>query len=350
MKTKLIISVLIAVCAVFVPIMAARQQSTAMAAEKEAKRISAEETESGEGAQPQPENTPDYDIKTPVESTKVNVLMGDGQAREMELEEYLVGVVAGEMPASFNTEALKAQAVAARTYTLYKILVSPSANHKEDVCTDPACCKAYSDEETLRAKWKDSYNANMEKITGAVWSTRGEYMVYDGQPVLAVFHSSSAGATESSGRVWNSDLPYLVSVQSPETAADVKNYVSELVVSQSDFRDTVLAKHPEAELSGECADWIRGIEYTESGRIQTIDIGGAVIKGTELRSMFGLRSTAAQIEVKGGDIVFTVTGYGHGVGMSQYGADVMAGEGKTYREILQWYYTGVAFGIISEPF
>ena len=274
----------------------------------------------------------------------VKVLMDDGNIEEMDLEEYIKGVVSAEMPASFEIEALKAQAVAARTYTLYKMWVQPSDNHPDaDVCTDYTCCKAYSTDEELREHWGDGYEDNREKIAKAVEETRGEYMVYEDEPVLAVFHSSSAGATENSADVWGGNVPYLVSVQSPENESQVTNYVSDVTVSFEEFKSTVLEKFPEAVFADDKNTWITDIIYTDSGRIDTLNVGGVTVKGTELRSMFGLRSTAVTVQVGEENITFTSTGYGHGVGMSQYGANTMALEGSTYKEILSWYYTGVGF-------
>ena len=273
---------------------------------------------------------------------EISVLVGD-KTRIMDIEEYLVGVVAGEMPASFEDEAIKAQTVAARTYTLYKLWVEPSSNHEENVCTDAACCKAYADEETLKLKWGDDFEANMAKIRALVWSTQGVYMVYEDEPVLAVFHSSSAGKTENSGSVWNKDVPYLSSVESPEGSEDVKNYVSVTEIEYDDFKMRFLKEYPEAAFSENKDEWITDIVYTDSGRINSLYIGGVKLRGTEVRSLYDLRSTAFDIEFGEESIIFTVTGYGHGVGMSQYGANCMAKEGSTWEEILLWYYTGVGF-------
>ena len=289
-----------------------------------------------------PESNTAHETLTPVSGCDVNVLMGD-ETVVMDIEKYLVGVVAGEMPVTFEEEALKAHAAAARTYTLYKLWVEPSDNHDADVCTDPGCCKAYSDETMLREKWGDEFEANIAKIEMAVWETQGMYMVYDGEPVLAVFHSSSSGATENSGNVWNRDVPYLVSVLSPEGSDEVTNYITTTEVSYDEFKNTVLENYPEADFSSSEQDWVTDIVYSESGRINSAVIGGVEIPGTEIRSMFSLRSTAVSVAMGAKGVVFTVTGYGHGVGMSQYGANCLAKEGKTWQEILRWYYSGVDF-------
>ena len=264
-------------------------------------------------------------------------VLTDGGAVTMDMQEYLVGVVAAEMPASFQEEALKAQAVAARTYAMYCAL---GQKHGEaQVCTDYTCCQAWQSEEALRQKWGGDYDACSQKIRAAVEATAGQYLSYEGQPVFAAFHSSSAGATEDCGQVWNPS-PYLVSVSSPETAEDVPNFVSTVDCTPLDFRDTLLYAHPEADFTGEESGWIGEVRLDGSGRVASAVLGGVSMKGTELRQLFGLRSTAFCLEYTGESFRFTVTGYGHGVGMSQYGANVMAREGGTYTGILAHYYPG----------
>ena len=264
-------------------------------------------------------------------------VLTDGGAVTMDMQEYLVGVVAAEMPASFQEEALKAQAVAARTYAMYCALGQKHGDAQ--VCTDYTCCQAWQGEEALRQKWGGDYDACSQKIRAAVEATAGQYLSYEGQPVFAAFHSSSAGATEDCGQVWNPS-PYLVSVSSPETAEDVPNFVSTVDCTPLDFRDTLLYAHPEADFTGEESSWIGEVRLDGSGRVASAVLGGVSMKGTELRQLFGLRSTAFCLEYTGESFRFTVTGYGHGVGMSQYGANVMAREGGTYTGILAHYYPG----------
>jgi stage II sporulation protein D len=235
---------------------------------------------------------------------------------------------------------LKAQAVAARTYTLYCKQFCADKHADADVCSDPACCKAYADDSALRARWGADYDTYIAKIKEAVAETDGEYMVYEGEPILAVFHSSSDGYTEDSGNVWNTSLPYLQSVKSPETSAEVPGYVTSVTVSLDDFKSTILEQYPEATFDGEPASWIGPSIADASGRLASISIGGVELSGTTLRSLFALRSASIEITANADNIVLTTTGYGHGVGMSQYGANTLAAQGKNYEEILQWYYTG----------
>lgn len=269
----------------------------------------------------------------------ISVLL-DGEPVQMNVYDYLVGVVAAEMPASFEPEALKAQAVAARSY-LERALYFGSKHENADICTDSACCQAYISDEKMRANWGADYETNVRKIRDAVTETDGEYLVYDGEPALAAFHSSSAGRTEASASVWN-ELPYLVSVDSPETAGDVPNFVSSLELSELDFRDTILHLRPEADMTGDADTWLGAVERNDSGRVQSIEIGGQTISGEDMRTLFSLRSTAFELVHADGTFRFTVTGYGHGVGMSQYGANVMARQGADHREILEHYYSGAA--------
>lgn len=266
----------------------------------------------------------------------------DGETvTEMTLGEYLVGVVRAEMPASFQPEALKAQAVAARTYTLYKIQTGGNHGATADICTNSTCCQAYIDEERARANWGTSADDYEQKIENSVKETDGQVILYGGVPILAVFHSSSAGQTRKAGEVWQSDLPYLQAVASPEDGASIPNYYSRAEFTPEEFRAAFLAAHPEADLSGDMSGWLKNAAVDSAGSVETVEVGGVTVKGSQLRSILGLRSACFEWEVQDGKLVFFVTGYGHGVGMSQYGANAMAEDGADYLEILTHYYTGV---------
>ena len=257
------------------------------------------------------------------------------------MADYLWRVVAAEMPASFEPEALKAQAVTARTYTLYKRSIGVNPNHPDaDVCADINCCQAYLDPDKAAANWGDSAQTYTEKIAQAVSSTDGQAILYDGAPIDAVFFSSAAGRTLSSVEVWGGSVPYLESVESPE-GEEVPNYRTTVEVPAEEFRTTFLAQYPQADLSGEASEWFGETVPTSSGGVETMSVGGVTVKGTALRTLFGLRSASFTVEAEGDQVVFSVTGYGHGVGMSQYGANALAKEGKSYLDILTHYYTGV---------
>lgn len=299
-------------------------------------------------AQPNPINTESpavssspqgqvYEMKKDLE-TKITVLEY-GELKDTTLAEYLPLVLAAEMPVSFETEALKAQTVAVRTYIMYCDAHRKSAHPDASVCSDSKCCLAFRDETQLRAAWGADYENNMASIKSAVAATDGQVLEYEGQPILAAFHSSSAGKTESGSELWGS-VPYLTSVSSPETADDVPNYVTTVEVTSDNFKETIAAKYPELKLEGEASAWVADAQCDDSGRVRSISICGQSISGSDMRTLFALRSTAFELKYNDGVFVFTVTGYGHGLGMSQYGANVMAKKGFTYTEILNHYYEG----------
>lgn len=290
----------------------------------------------------EPENldTPPETLGGPLDSAvMLRVLVGD-EVREMDMGTYLVGVVRAEMPAAFAEEALKAQAVAARTYTYYKMLHGGSAAHPQaDACDDITCCKAYMDAQTAAANWGGQAETYEAKLRAAVADTDGECVLYEEQPVLAVFHASSAGRTQDAADVWSSALPYLRSVASPEDEATVPGYHSNASFSTGELKAMLQAALPEAALSGPASSWFTGVGQNAAGAVTEITVGGVAISGSRLRTILGLRSTCFTMSFEGDTVTFSVTGYGHGVGMSQYGANVLAGDGKDYREILSWYYT-----------
>ena len=278
---------------------------------------------------PAPSDLQDKDIR-------FTVLTEDGVA-ETDMASCLPGIIAGEMPASFHSEALKAQAVAARTYILHRKNRTIPAHPQADICNDPACCKAYADDAALREKWRDSYDFYLEKVTAAARETDGEYLTYEGEPIEAVFHSSSAGSTEASSAIWNGRA-YLVSVESPETAADVPNFVTTVQFTPEEFRTRITKAKPHLQLDTDPALWISDLTINQSGRVESLRIGGEIFSGTTVRSALGLRSASFTVDYAESGFTFTVSGYGHGVGMSQYGANVYARQGLDYAEILAHYY------------
>lgn len=264
-----------------------------------------------------------------------------GTTEQMTLERYLTGVVRGEMPASFEMEALRAQAAAERSYVYYQLAAGRKDAHPDaDFCTDHTCCSAYLSETAAREKWGGDFAPWNTRVEQAVSDTDGQVVLYRGQPILAVFHSSSAGRTAAAGDVWSGDLPYLVSVDSPEGEETVPNYYSTVTFTAAEAKEKLLAAHPELKLSGTPDRWFGAAAENGSGRVETVSVGGTDIEGTELRRIFGLRSACFTVAADSESVTFRVTGYGHGVGMSQYGANQLAREGKTWQEILEWYYTG----------
>ncbi len=276
----------------------------------------------------------------------VTLTIQDGDTTEqMTLERYLTGVVRGEMPASFEMEALRAQAAAERSYVYYQLAAGRKDAHPDaDFCTDHTCCSAYLSETAAREKWGGDFAPWNTRVEQAVSDTDGQVVLYNGQPILAVFHSSSAGRTAAAGDVWSGDLPYLVSVDSPEGEETVPNYYSTVTFTAAEAKEKLLAAHPELKLSGTPDRWFGAAAENGSGRVETVSVGGTDIEGTELRRIFGLRSACFTVAADSESVTFRVTGYGHGVGMSQYGANQLAREGKTWQEILEWYYTGATVG------
>lgn len=270
----------------------------------------------------------------PAEETTVliPVLAPGGSTRQMPLEEYLAGVVLGEMPSYFEEEALKAQSVVARTYTLKAVAVG--GKHGGAICTDPGCCQAYtSGESFLKA---GGTRENLEKIRGAVLATAGEVLTYEGELIEATYFSCSGGSTEDAAAVWGTDYPYLRAVSSPgEEGAD---YYTDTKVFDREVFCAALDISP----SGNPEKWIGRPTYTPGGGVAAIVIGGREFTGTQLRSLLGLRSTAMSFLTEDDRITVTTKGFGHRVGMSQYGADAMAVAGYGYREILEHYYPGTS--------
>ncbi len=267
-----------------------------------------------------------------------------GEAREMELEEYIVGVVAAEMPYTFNSEALKAQAVAARSYCIYKS--ERDSGHGEDgadVCTSYSHCAAYISEEGLIEKYgEDNAKKIMNKVRAAVEATKGEIITYNGKTALALFHSRSWKYTESSENVWGGSYPYLVSVSTPEADS-----VSTVTVTEKELEKLFNSSYAiKVSASSEKPKKLLTSEKNSSGRQASLFYEGQELKAKKLRSLLGLRSCDFEYEKVSGGWIFTVHGYGHGVGMSQYGANEMAKRGSDYKEILTHYYTGVEIGTV----
>jgi len=269
----------------------------------------------------------------------VRLKQADGSVEELSMSEYLWGVVAAEMPATFEEEALKAQACAARTYTVRKQAASSEKHPDADVCADSSCCQAYIRRDAAEARWGLNAGTYGDKITRAVAETDGLGILYAGEPIQAVFFSSAPGKTADAAEVWGNEVDYLKSVDSPE-GDEVPNYHSQLLVSPDEVKKQAASACPDADLSGGESGWFGRPVLNGAGMVDTITLGGAELTGRQVRSMFSLRSAAFTVAWDGEQFVFDVTGYGHGVGMSQYGANALAKEGKTFQDILTWYYTG----------
>ena len=264
------------------------------------------------------------------------------EVEELNIDEYLYGVVSSEMPASFEVEALKAQAIVARTYTIYQIIHNSSKHENADICDSYECCQAWISKEERLAKWNaEEAEINWNKIVEAVDSTKGKAITYNGEPINAFFHANSGGVTECSLNIWGGiDYPYLKSV---ETAGEegYTQYASEVVLSYQDLLSKIQVGHADCEIDFSQQDSIQILEYTTSGRVKTIKFGNKEIAGTEARTLLGLKSTNFTFAIDEENVTFTVTGYGHGVGMSQTGADALAKAGSNYEAIIKHFYTDV---------
>ena len=282
----------------------------------------------------------DYDYK---QYDTIKLLHADtGEIEELPLDTYLLGVVSAEMPANFEQEALNAQALVARTYTIYSIVHSGGKHGEADICDDSTCCQAWISKEDRMARWDEAERElNWRKIENAVNITAGKIITYNGEVIDAFFHSNSGGATEAPVNVWGgTNYPYL---QSVETAGEdaYSQYSSEMILTKEELKNKILAKHSDFIIDYSQSDCIQILEYTESGRVKTIKIGNLNLSGVEVRTLLGLRSANFEVSIEGENIKFAVKGYGHGVGMSQTGADSMAKQGSNYEEIVKHFYTGV---------
>lgn len=254
-----------------------------------------------------------------------------GKNAEMPFEEYLLGVLLSEMPTSFEDEALKAQAIACRTYAVYKKSMGTTHESGAQLCTSPSHCQAFID------PWSVS-RERFEKAYAAIDATRGQIMIFDGKPVLAVFHASSDKKTRSSEEVWGGRLSYLTSVDTAEAFNPTMDIMKEYRFSKSEFAARLGVA--ESDIS------VIGLERNASGSVSRVNIGEKSMNGGDFVRLFGLRSHSFEISVIEDNIIITCGGYGHGVGMSQYGAQDMAQKGYSCAEILSHYYTGISFGCV----
>ena len=264
------------------------------------------------------------------DETVVRVLTKNNTVEKINLEDYLVGVVSGEVPVSFEKEAIKAQAVAARTYALKQI--ENHKNYEYDV-KDDTSSQVYQTDEELRNKWGNNYDEYVKKIKKCVNETEGEYVSYNNEVIYAFFFSTSNGKTEDNKNVFGKDLPYLKVVDSSFDECETKNFTTVKIVSLDDFyKQLNLEKSDELNIT----DIVR----TESGRISSIMVNGKAFTGRDFQKRLSLRSNDFTIQKNNENITITTKGFGHGVGMSQYGANALAKRHKTYDEILKYYYQG----------
>lgn len=274
---------------------------------------------------------------------KINVyLHEEDRIEEMSMDEYLIGALAAEMPAAFETEALKAQAVAARTYAIQQMVRYGGGGYKgADISTDYRVHQAYIGDAKQREKWGDAYESYREKLRLAVRDTAGEVASYDGKLIRALYHSSCGGCTASSQEVWDKALPYLVSVRC-DWDSDAPRYREEKRVSFADIAANLGEAATVMTASADGGEIVRVVNRTESGRADLVRIGEQNYAGHDVRDKLALRSANFTARADGDGIIFSTVGYGHGVGLCQYGANGMAKAGYSYRDILLHYYRGIS--------
>lgn len=276
-------------------------------------------------------------------ATPLTLARSDGTVETLSLSAYLWGVLAAEMPASFPLEALKAQAVAARTYTLLR-MEHPSSKHGEaQVCDNSGCCQAYMDVSTRLDSWGENGAFYQEKLALAVAETDGLSVLYEGYPIDAVFFSSADGTTLDAFSVWGTALPYLVGVETRE-GDDVPNYHSVVTYTCDELQLLLTSAYPTMQLPSDTSQWFTNRISLEGGSVAQYTVGGVTLTGQQLRTALGLRSTSFSL-TSGEVFTFFVTGYGHGVGLSQYGAKAMAEDGATFEEIITWYYSNTTLDV-----
>lgn len=277
------------------------------------------------------------------DSPIINVYKADkNKVEKMDIEEYLYGVLSSEMPSSFDEEALKAQAIAARTYVIYKMENNITSGHKNaTVCTDSSHCQAYTSYDDLKQNKGDKWiKSDYIKVKKAVDDTKGQIITYEDKTIVPLYFSTSAGKTENSKDVFSTQYPYLVSVDSPYDKISPK-YSTTYSISKNKFITYIKSVYPKLSISlDKLNNQISILDRTESGCVKTVQVGNIKMSGTEIRKVLNLNSSNFSITYDNEDIEFNVKGYGHGVGMSQWGAEGMAKEGYKYYDILFHYFQG----------
>lgn len=286
---------------------------------------------------------PDNPEAIPVDSSQLDssvevavYRMSKQEIEKFPLERYVVGVVAAEMPADFELEALKAQALAARTYIVKQMMSEAKLGVPEGATvTDTVNHQVFRNEEDLKKDWKSDYDWKLKKVQEAVIATKGQILTYEGSPIYTTFFSTSNGYTENSEEYWSDSYPYLRSVESPWDIKESPKFNNQVVMSIAEFEQKLGVKVSGKQTIGEI------IETTSGKRVAKVDFNGKTLTGKDIREKLELKSSDFSWLKKGDHIVINTKGYGHGVGMSQYGANGMAKEGKNYEQIVKYYYKGV---------
>ncbi|MBO4523764.1 MAG: stage II sporulation protein D [Ruminococcus sp.] len=308
---------------------------------------------------PQTETQYEYDIESIENSSENNILstepykvldISSGKVLEVPVLDYVIGAVCAEMPANFGTEALKAQAVAAHTYAERRRISAANSSDPDlkgaDFSNDTSKYQGYFTKEHAKECFGDRFEENFAKIASAVEEVLPYIITYEDVPIIAAFHSMSGGYTESAENVWGVPVDYLVEVDSLSDMT-APHFREKTAFSREELKVALEAAFPDIKLSSDMKEWLKVMSVSDSGTVLTVAIGDITVSGSEIKDALGLRSASFEISFFDNQAEITTKGFGHGVGMSQYGANAMAAEGKNWREILSHYYPNC---IISESF
>lgn len=271
-----------------------------------------------------------------------------GEVLDVPVLDYMIGAVASEMPITWPDEALKAQGIAAHSYALYQRDHADTASLGGAwFSVDPARRQGYMTTEVLKSYWGDAFDANYQRLKELLEPLEHTMLLYDGAPAAACYHAISNGRTEASQLVWNEALPYLQGVDSPLDKL-AEGYQETVSYTTQQMYDMLATQFSGLDLSGSADSWFGETSLTDAGYVDTIQVGGAFVKGTQLRTALGLRSSCFTIQRTEEGFDVTTLGYGHGVGLSQCGAEAMASQGQSCAEILSWYFPGTTLGEYTE--
>ncbi len=287
----------------------------------------------------------DYDSEFRIYNQSTN------KVERVNYKDYVRGAICAEMSPEFHSEALEAQGIAALTYALYNQKMHRDkdipALHGADFAADPLNWKGFVTKEIAKERYGEKFDVYWSKICSAADEASQKIIVYDDEPILAAYHSTSGGITEAAENVWNHSLPYLIPVSSRGDLL-APGYETELTLSAEQFKEIAVNSIADLTFSSEPNDWIEVLDRSEGGYATAVRVGNQIIHGKKLRSMLELRSSNFSVRCDGKTFYFTVCGYGHGVGLSQYGADFMAMQGSNSDEILCYYFTGAKIASADE--
>lgn len=336
MKIYAVLSVILTLFMLLFPVITVSIKNTDNVDTIQSTSISQQETTNGREDSTEEETQNANSDKT---GETINVLrVNSGKVTSVSTRDYIIGAVASEISPLCEKEAIKAQAVACYTYAKYK-KENGGNGSGSDISDSSETCQGYADKSELKEKWGGNYELYYKKISGCVDEVLGQYMTYKGKTIIAPYHAISPGKTEDASVVWKQDISYLKSASAPgdELCGEFDSVVT---LSKDEFKKRA-EKLGSVELTGDYTKWIGKSKTSSVGYVKEITIGGKSFDGAQVRTAFSLRSPYFTVSCKDGNIIFSVKGYGHGLGMSQYSADYMARQGKSYDEILKHFYKGI---------